>query len=75
MVVHEPGIDSFLLTNGVPTKAEDGVTPVAAAGTTSGSLADFAQTVFLPGEFAMRTLTGHYITAINGGGRATEPSS
>jgi hypothetical protein len=27
----------------------------------------------LPGEFAMRTLTGFYVTAIDGGGRTTEP--
>jgi hypothetical protein len=27
----------------------------------------------LPGEFAMRTLKGFYVTAINGGGRTTDP--
>lgn len=28
---------------------------------------------FLPGEFAMRTLKGYYVTAIDGGGRVTDP--
>ena len=27
----------------------------------------------LPGEFAMRTLKGYYLSAIDGGGRTTEP--
>jgi hypothetical protein len=42
--------------------------------TTTGTMAPPPPAVkFYPGEFAIRTQKGYYLTAINGGGRATDP--
>lgn len=65
---------AFLLMVGAPAKAQEDVAPEPpAAAKTPETPLDRPGWNFLPGEFAMRTPTGYYVTAINGGGRASEP--
>ena len=64
----------FLMIDGAPASAQEGAVPDAPVARPPGRALDVRSWDYLPGEFAIRTLSGNYATALGGGGLASEPS-
>jgi hypothetical protein len=68
-------LNCVLLIGGSPAGAQEGAAPDAPLSATATEPAlDVRSWDYLPGEFAIRTPSGNYATALGGGGLASEPS-